>query len=131
MNTDNTFFANVWIYIEDLSPTDYDHLQSINNTKFKYDEVVAFGSVSDLLNGHARRIDFMAYGNTEGWIDPNQPENNQVYTIFESNLEKGRAREGTGTDQTFARFFQADYTMIGYFDRAGGDIQVPDVGATQ
>ena len=48
----------------------------------------------------------MAYGNTEGWIDPNQPEKNQVYTIFESNLEKGRAREDkTGTNQTFARFF--------------------------
>jgi hypothetical protein len=69
--TDSIFFANIWIYIEDLSPEDFDHLLSLNNTVPRYDEMVPFGSVSDLLNGHARRIDFMAYGNTAGWIDPN------------------------------------------------------------
>ena len=61
----------------------------------------------------------MAYGNTGGFGDPNQHENNQVYTIYEGPLYMGHAVKGFGDQQSFARFFTMDDCSIGYFDWIG------------
>ena len=37
LNTDNTFFANIWIYIENLTTDEYSQLSALNNTIPRYD----------------------------------------------------------------------------------------------
>ena len=110
------FFANIEIYVNDLAEDEFNTLKSYNNTKFKYDQIPWIENIQGFLTGYARRIDFMAYGNTNGWVDPNQYENNQIYEIYEGYLVRGYAQEDP---PLYGRLFTQDECRVGYFSSKG------------